>query len=90
MSALGTLSKKCMRTRRARRLENQPLKHDILRLRLVTAHPRYVVLNVPDRGFPATTIAGGVAAVVGAQPRGEADIISAGQAVAVLFFRSDD
>jgi hypothetical protein len=78
-----------MRTRRARRLEDQPLEHNILRLRLVTAHHSQVVRHVPDRGFQATTIAGGWAAVVRAQPRGKADVISAGQAVAVLLFRSD-
>ena len=44
-----------MHTRRARRLKHQPLEHDILRLRLVTARPRHVVPKVPDHGVPATT-----------------------------------
>jgi hypothetical protein len=60
--------KKCLRTRRARRLEHQPLEHDILRLRLIATRPRHVVRNVPDHGSPASTrgvdIVGDVAAVV--------------------------
>jgi hypothetical protein len=96
-----------MRTRRARRLEHQPLEHDILRLLLIAAHPRHVVRDVPDHGVPATTrygwrigIAGDVASVVKlavvlrllrvrALPRGEADVVGTGQAVAILLFRSD-